>query len=170
VTKTPRKLLLSVALALVAGAACHADGLGYHECTEYLSYSSGWTDWQLSFDHYEPRLCPVDMDQPHIYLNTAATIIDDGTRDFASSELKITNTSYYILDDQFDYFHEHEASPYPQWVDEIYATYLVGTGLDECYDMFDYRMAARYYNSPGSLPSAQNHITYTYLPPGPPCP
>jgi hypothetical protein len=156
--------------ALIFTLGCHPDFLWFHDCTENLGYSPGWGDYGLEFDHFEPRICPVDMGNPGDYLLTAAVIVDDLPRDFWSSEFWIKNSNSpptVINGPQYDYFHEHDlGGGATEWAVEINAQYPVGTGYNVCYDNFVFKMALRYPGSPGGLPDAQGKMTYIY-PDGP---
>ena len=156
-------LPLIAVMALIFG--CHWDGLWFHDCTENLGHSPDWDDYELVFDHFDPRICPVEMNQPGEYLLTGAVIVDSLPRDFWSSEFWIkTSSNVTINGPQNDYVHEHDLGDgNTEWAVEINAQYPVGTGSSVCYDNFLFKMALRYPGSPGSLPDAQGRMTYYYV-------
>lgn len=170
--KTRRRLLtLAPIAALSFGLGCHGDGLYFHDCTENFWESGGWDAAELEFDHYDPRLCPVEMPYPEASLLMSASILDDLPRDFWSSEFWIRNSSNATINGpQYDYFHEHDlGGGVTEWMVEIYASYPVGSGSNACYDKLEFKMASRYPGNPGGLPSADGNMTYLYDS-YPPCP
>jgi hypothetical protein len=163
------RTLLVIATLAGAGACVsgdHGDGLGYHDCSQNLTYSSDWTTWSLELEHNEPRTCPVDMDVPGDVVYSSAWIRDNSTTDFWSSRLIINTSDGSLVSDQVDYFQD---DGYGNWHVIMYAYYHAGTGRNPCFDIVNYKMLERYPANPGSLPSAFGDITLRYPPNGPYC-
>lgn len=132
--------------------ACHDDGLDTHGCP--LSYSAGWSSYDLRVEHQEPTKCPVWIPSAGATLQTGATIVDGSTRDFTTSRLLVVNTNGSPVSTRTAVF-GYDAQY--RWIAASYVNYPAGTaalGPDRAY--FDLTFLS---GAPG--PSAEMRVSYT---------
>lgn len=145
-----RKLATVPALLLVC--ACHADGMGEHGCA--LDYSSGWGSYGLAVEHEEPTRCPVFIPEPGTVLETGATIVDGGVRNFIESRVLVQDANGAGVVAETAIF---GLDRYNRWIAASYVYFPAGRAAlrpdDVYYDLT--------FNGGSPGPSAHMKISYT---------
>lgn len=149
--------VLPVAIGVGVGVvACNdSDGGGFHNCSPTYNNPSAWEQFDLALSHNEPRRCPVLISAPGEYVIASGTILDRGSRDFLQAKLTVSNSDWFVVAVDEQYF---GYNPGGHWVAQHYTSYpaATGGGRPPSSDDADYRLGA------GTLDdiSAQVRITY----------
>lgn len=137
--------------ALLLCSACHDDGLGEHGCP--LDYSSGWGSYGLNVEHEEPTRCPVFITEPGATVQTGATVVDGGVRNFTDNRLLLVDANGSPITVKNTVFGYDESG---RWVSVSYVFYAAGRA--------DLRPDDAYYDLTfnGGAPGPTAHMSISY--------